>query len=835
MTGERGGAGVATPANRRPDERHRDDRAAVLHAQGLAEALGGNRSGDGWLARCPAHDDRKASLSLRDGERGVLVKCHASCAREAVIAALRERGLWSAPSTRASSAASRRTEHVVRDAAGTPVAVHVRLDRPGGKKVWWQRPDGTRGLGGLRLPDLPLYGCERLATAPGAPVVLTEGEKAADALHAIGVLAVGTVTGASSTPNEDVLRVLAGREVVLWPDHDQPGRTHMQRIARRLRLIADERGQPVVARTLAWPGARDEGDDAADYVARGGTREELEQLIAAASAPPPAGSSGERAQPSQASVLLDMLDDLELSHTADGEPYATLTRDGHRETHAMRTRAMRDYARHRYYTQHRRPLRGESLKEAFEVLEARARYEGAEHPVWLRVAERDGALYLDLGDPTWRAVEVTAEGWRIVAEPPVRFRRAATTLALPEPARHGSLEPLRRLVRVADDDLHQLIGWLLAALRPRGPYPVLTLGGEPGAAKTSTARTARSLVDPCVAPVRSEPREPRDLIAAARGGHVVALDNLSHVSPWLSDALCRLATGGGYSARELFTDLDEVVVDVQRPVIVTAIEDVCTRSDLADRALVVVLPAMPETARRPERELQSEWDRGRPIVLGALLDAMARGLREIPDVRLDHLPRMADYATWLAACEPALGVEPGTMVRAYTRARQSVTASTIESSPVAATLVRWIAHARRWEGTTSELHALLGGQVPEDTRHDRRRWPETPQSLTGALRRLAPALRASGVVVEALPRTARKRLVRVSYSPPASMEGEESSRSSCPSPAAPDLGVSDDELDDERRELSSRSSSLYPAPDAAGDEYDDDDDLDAPWDGEVAS
>lgn len=729
-------------------DRRRDDdttpRGVRIGAATIAEALGGRRSGDGWAARCPAHDDETPSLSLRDGDRGPLVTCHAGCTRAAVIAALRGRGLWPASRPRAARASS--TRYVIRDLDGTPVAIHIRQDRPTHKHMWWEQPDGTRGLGGRRAADLPLYGCERLASAaPDASAVVVEGEKAADALHGLGVLALGTVTGATGTPSDDVLRVLAGRDVVLWPDDDEPGRQHMARIARRLRLVG------VRARILEWPGATEPGDDAADYVARGGTREELGALLAAA-ATPPSRSEGGGGQPSQATALLEMLADLELWHAPDGEAYATLERDGHRETHALRSRAMRDYLSWRYYTAHRRPLRGESRGEALDVLEARARYEGEEHRVWLRVGEHADAIYLDLGDPTWRAVEVTPDGWRIVTAPPVRFRRAATTLALPEPVRGGTLEPLRRLVRVeSDDDWHQLVGWELAALRPRGPYPLLALGGEPGAAKTTTARILRSLIDPSVAPVRSEPREMRDLIVTAKNGWVVALDNLSHVQPWLSDALCRLLTGGGYSARELYSDLDEVVVDVQRPAVVTAVEDVCTRSDLADRAIVVTLPAMPETGRRPERELWAEVDRVRPAVLGALLDAVVRGLRELPSVRLDRLPRMADYATWIQACEPALGVPRGTMVAAYTRGRQSMTATTIEASPVGTALLAWLARRPKgwtWGGTAAELLAAIAEPVPETTRRDRQRWPQSPRGLSGALRRLAPALRSVGVLVD---------------------------------------------------------------------------------------
>src|SRR4029453_10765913 len=129
----------------------------------------------------------------------------------------------------------------------------------------------------------------------------------------------------------------------------------------------------------------------------------------------------------------------------------------------------------------------------------------------------------------------------------VRFRRGTGMLALPEPARGGSVAGLRALVRVSDADWPLVVGGLLGGPRPPGAYPLLEIGGEPGAAKSTLARMLRSLVDPHAALLRAEPREPRDLIAGARASWILALDNVSHVRPWLSDGLCRLARGGGYA------------------------------------------------------------------------------------------------------------------------------------------------------------------------------------------------------------------------------------------------------------------------------------------------
>jgi len=212
---------------------------------------GVRRSGDGFVARCPAHDDRNASLSVRQSGDELLAFCHAGCAFDDVIAAVRP--------ARPARAPDQVTRYEIRDPAGELVAVHVRRDGPDGKRFAWERPDGITGLGGIRTAELPLYRVETLAAHPGRTVLVVEGEKAADALARVGKLAVGTVTGASSAPSAASLEPLRGREVILWPDADDPGRAHMARIAETLRPIAAR------VRWIELPDAAP-GDDAADLL-----------------------------------------------------------------------------------------------------------------------------------------------------------------------------------------------------------------------------------------------------------------------------------------------------------------------------------------------------------------------------------------------------------------------------------------------------------------------------------------------------------------------------------------------------------------------------------------
>src|SRR5581483_10769158 len=264
---------------------------------------------------------------------------------------------------------------------------------------------------------------------------------------------------------------------------------------------------------------------------------------------------------------------------------------------------------------------------------------------------------------------------------------------------------------------------------------------EHGSGKSWTANRLRDLVDPNEAASRAEPREPRDLVIAARNSWILSLDNVSSLPGWLSDGLCRLATGSGFATRELFTDEDEVLFTATRPMIVNGIGDVVTRSDLLDRSLLVTLQPIPDERRRDERELLRGFADVRPRVLGALLDAVSAALRDRDRITLNRAPRMADFAHWAAAAESALGWAAGTFAAAYAASRGEAHELALDGSPVAVAVRGLLAEVETWQGTAAELLGALGGRVAESVRRGRD-WPGTGRGLSSALRRVAPNLRA---------------------------------------------------------------------------------------------
>lgn len=488
--------------------------------------------------------------------------------------------------------------------------------------------------------------------------------------------------------------------------------------------------------------------------------------------------------PTQADILIGLTQPAELFHSPDGTGFADIDLNGHRETWPTRSKGFRRWLARRFFEATEGAPSSEALQSALNVVEARAHFDGPQRTVHVRVGGLNARLYLDLGDDTWRAVEIDATGWRVIDNPPVRFRRASGMQSLPTPVSGGSISALRSFLNVQSDaDFVLVVAWALASLRDRGPYPVIALSGEQGAAKSTFSAILRALLDPNTAPLRALPREDRDLFIAASNGHVLAFDNVSGLPAWISDTLCRLATGGGFAVRQLYSDQDEVLFDATRPLILNGIEDVVTRPDLADRSILLTLKPIPEERRRSEQELWAAFESERPRILGALLDAVVKGLAMLPQTRLERLPRMADFALWATACEPALW-SPGTFWSAYCGNRDEAVEGVIDADPIAAAVRAVMATRTEWKGTASELLSALA-EVAGERVVKSKAWPDSPRALAGRLRRAANFLRKIRIAIDfAREGRERTRVIRISTAEPPPPETGEARPSASSAPSA---------------------------------------------------
>ena len=565
-------------------------------------------------------------------------------------------------------------------------------------------------------------------------MLVTEGEKAADAAGGLlpDRVAVASPNGSKSAAKAD-WSLLCGRRVVIWPDADAAGLDYARNVAK----LATKAGAVSVA-IISPPQGCAIGWDAADAKAEGWDTVRAAALIDAAR---PAGdgaagaaasnqgradggSAGGGSRTPQRDTLLGLTELCEFWHDANRVAYVSFPVGGHREHWPARSRDFRMWLASRFFEETGQAVGGQALEDGVRIIEARAVNEGPQFEPQIRVGRHAGALFLDLCDPAWRAVEIKPDGWRIVAKPPVKFLRPSSLRAMPEPEGGNEVDELRQFLNVRSDaDFVLVVAWLLACIRDRGPYPVLVVQGEQGSGKSMFSRMIRALVDPSAAPIRAMPRDDRDLIVSASNTHVLAYDNLSSVPNCFSPMRCAALPPAVASQRECcHTDKEEMIFEAQRPIILNGIPLLTDRADLADRAVTIHLRAISEEERQPEDELWDAFEARRPFIIGALLDAASAALRRLPSVKLARSSRMADFEKWITAAEVGLGWEEGSFTPIYRENRRNISDSAFEADPVAVAIRDYVLaeHPEGYTGTGDRaLELPLNARVSDGMRKSR--------------------------------------------------------------------------------------------------------------------
>lgn len=449
------------------------------------------------------------------------------------------------------------------------------------------------------------------------------------------------------------------------------------------------------------------------------------------------------------------------AHTAEGAGVALIEIDGRREVHLLQSSFFDRWLRGGMYAAHKVGIPDQAMKTAIATLGAVGTFEGPEVSTHLRCAKLDGAYYLDLCDERWRVVRITAGAWEVLDRSPVHFIRTAGARPLPRPGARGNVNLLWKHVNTPKDARPLVLTWLLDALRPDTPYPVLELSGEMGSSKSTTQRRLRALIDPAAVPLRGAPKCVEDIHIAAANAQVCSFENLSGLSPDMQDALCILSTGGGYATRQLYTNGDEHVISSKRAVMLNGIAAVATAPDLIERVVGIELPTIAAAKRQDEQTMEAAWEKDYPAIFTGLLTLFADALELLPKVTIpDGLQkRMIDFQKLGEAVCMATGGKAGEFSQRLDNMHGDSLARGLESYGIAVGIQVLAARpeGRQWEGTYLQLLSELNrmGEI------DRSNWPRSPRHLSSQLKRIAPGLRRAGVRIEAAGRAREGVKVRI--------------------------------------------------------------------------
>ena len=436
------------------------------------------------------------------------------------------------------------------------------------------------------------------------------------------------------------------------------------------------------------------------------------------------------------------------------DAYVSVQRGDHRETYPVASSAFAEWLRGTNYEVHGKSVSDTQVGAVSDILSFLAKSK-TEKRVYLRVARLTDRIYIDLCDDRWRAIEVTREGWRVVEDHPVKFRRNRNAAPLVIPVHQGNTDLIHPFLATDEDNVPLIKGFVLCALAGVSPFPIMGVSGEQGSVKSTLCRVIKRLIDPVhKGELGVMPEDSKGFASDATNEYLLVYENVSKITPEQSDNLCRVSTGGGLKARQLYTDNEQFVADVCNPVIINGIPDFVERGDLGQRTLSILQPGIDPKDRKTEEELWAEFWPAAPSILGGFLDLIVHGLRRHPTTKIEELPRMADAALWVTAC-----FGDDSYLKAMQAAHAETESQSLDASPVAPLLKQFLGtppkhdfstepwNANTWSGTASELHDALLHFAKNNAVTLSPYFPNTAKTLSDRIRRDAPALRSGSINV----------------------------------------------------------------------------------------
>jgi len=338
-------------------------------------------------------------------------------------------------------------------------------------------------------------------------------------------------------------------------------------------------------------------------------------------------------------------------------------------------------------------ITNEMLKAACKQIIAETREAAVLIPSAMRKHKLGEEIYIDLCNNKWQSIKVNKDGWSIVDSTEVdgfRFLRTTDMRELKEPANGGDIHDLGKLLNLSDEiDFRITIMWLLSTLT-NGPYPILSINGPEGAAKSTATVIIGDVLDPINNPKRAAPKDRDALLAAASSCHVQRYDNMSKLPDETSDTLCGMSTGITITKRKLYTDNETVNIQLMQPLIMNGIPNILTRKDLASRTLALRLSSIKDEDRKTETDLYEEFATLKPALLGAILDVAVYGLKNKDKYKTKYKSsRMADSMGWWLDCSDLIG-GPEKIVSIVGDANEIASVAVIENSYTASCLLTFL-------------------------------------------------------------------------------------------------------------------------------------------------
>lgn len=689
-----------------------------------------------YIACCPSHDDNNPSLAImlsRDGKR-IILKCFAGCSESNVLNSLglEKSDLYiNSDTNQCKPTVTEKHPYKYTDEKGNLLYTKTRLDYSDGtKSFYFEQPNGTKGVKGI---DRVVYNLASFKDA--STIYFVEGEKCADALISRGRVATTLDNGANSRWHKHYDKYFMDKEVIIIPDNDDAGKQYANRVNNKI----------INSKIINLPDLPPKGD-IYDWLNSGHTVDELDLL-------PMESDSADKSTKTikvetEAETILRLVKENRtfLFHDTMNNLYASLVRGDHNEVWSIESKDFAIWLNKLYYCYKGKPARKDSINQALSVLSAQALFDNDEAiPLSNRVAKHEDAFWYSLSNTKWQAVKITGDGWSVENNPPILFTQYRHQIPQIEPTSNGDVNKIFKYINIKENKTLFLC-WLISCFVPDIPHAMPIFHGEKGAAKSTTCTLLKRLIDPSALETLTLQSDSRSMAINLQQHWFLPFDNVSAISVETSDTLCRAITGGGIQQRKLYSDADDYIFTFKRCLALNGINNVATRPDLLDRAILIELRRIPEENRQELSEIQRNFEKDLPSILGGIFDILSKAIKMYPSVKLSNLPRMADFARWCYVIGQALGGLGDDFILEYRLNYDCQNIEILNSDIVAVLMVAFMKEKSEWEGTMSELLNEISFLAPiKGISTKTKGFPAYPNVLSRRLNGIKSNLKSAGI------------------------------------------------------------------------------------------
>lgn len=699
--------------------------------------------GKGYTCLCPAHDDHKPSCSITFNEEWANIHCFVGCEKEDILlhAGLTKKDMYMGsnqnfPSSNVGNV-SPPIKYEYRDEDNKLlytkyVQYEAEVSSDAGKrkkKCWYQQPNGKKSLKDVkRVPfQLPLFKDAKI-------IIIVEGEKCATIVTEQGYVATTLDSGSNSKWNDEYLQYFGGKEILILPDNDEPGIKYAEMLKQRMPWAVIKKLPDL-----------ETSEDVYDWLQKGHSMEEIKDIEEYLSDDIEKDSKDKKT-PSE--ILLELIEreNIEIFLDDSNEPYVAVFINGHREIHPISSNDFSLWLQMLYYTKLKKTIRNDNLSQAINILNFKARVNGGKRKkLNNRVARLENDFWYDMTDENYSAIKISIDGWSLEKIPPILFCRYRHQVPQVLPQHGGDIDKIFEYVNLVKFK-KLFICWLVSCFVPNIPHPMTILYGEKGAAKSTACELLKRLIDPSATDTLSLSRDEQSLIVNLQSHYYLPFDNVSAISRDTSDILCRAITGGAVQRRKLYTDADSHILKFKRCMTINGISNVANRSDLLDRSILLELERVSEDRRREQQEIYARFEQDRPYILGSILDVLSKAMAIYPTVKLNELPRMADFCRWGYAIGEAIGGYGDEFLNEYRDNQLLQNKELVDADIVAFLIFEFMKKKDKWCGLVSELLKAIGGEAPKHgINSNGNNIPQYPNQLSRRIKDIKSNLEGVGI------------------------------------------------------------------------------------------